>query len=365
MSASRPSVPLNTEACRPQGLCVRVLSIKSTAFTLTPALSRRQREQSAVLPSWAPRDASMFRTLCLIFAMSMLGSSSALPASGDANQARKPRARDLGIPFEGVPGPLNTITDVGGVEVGHTTLIAGEGKLAVGTGPVRTGVTAILPRGKGVTEPVFAGVFSLNGNGDMTGTQWVEESGYLEGPIMITNTHSVGVVRDAVIAYQVKQGSVGPEASLWSLPLVAETWDGFLNDINGFHVKPEHVFAAWSGATAGPVPEGNVGGGTGMICYEFKGGIGTASRQILPARTDVHGRRARSGEPRTARATAGGGRAGRPRACRGRDPEEGSRLDHHRGRDRCPPAPSPVETDRPARVAGAGANRQHFRQWLG
>jgi L-aminopeptidase/D-esterase-like protein len=218
--------------------------------------------------------------------MNALSSNPAEPASVVANQpaaaeaSRKPRARDLGIPFEGAPGPHNAITDVQGVEIGHTTLIAGEGKLAVGTGPVRTGVTAILPRGKGSTEPVFAGVFSLNGNGDMTGTHWVEESGYLEGPVMITNTHSVGVVRDAVIAYQVKQGSVGPGANLWSLPLVAETWDGFLNDINGFHVKPDHVFAAWSGATSGAVAEGNVGGGTGMICYGFKGGIGTSSRRF-------------------------------------------------------------------------------------
>jgi D-aminopeptidase len=228
----------------------------------------------------------MFGTIRMIIAVSVLSMNPAEAASDVTNQpapgheAKKPRARDLGIPFDGTPGPLNAITDVQGVEVGHTTLIAGEGKLAVGKGPVRTGVTAILPRGKGVTEPVFAGVFSLNGNGDMTGTHWVEESGYLEGPIMITNTHSVGVVRDAVIAYQVKQGSVGPSANLWSLPLVAETWDGFLNDINGFHVKPEHVFAAWAGATAGAVAEGNVGGGTGMICYEFKGGIGTSSRRF-------------------------------------------------------------------------------------
>ena len=195
-------------------------------------------------------------------------------------QEQRPRARQLGVPFEGTPGAWNAITDVKGVEVGHTTLIKGEGKLAVGKGPVRTGVTAILPRGKVGHAPVFAGIFSLNGNGELTGTHWIEESGYLEGPVMITNTHSVGVVRDAIIAYQVKQGTVGPAASLWSLPVVAETWDGWLNDINGFHVKPEHVFSAWSGATSGPVAEGNVGGGTGMICYEFKGGIGTASRQI-------------------------------------------------------------------------------------
>jgi L-aminopeptidase/D-esterase-like protein len=202
-----------------------------------------------------------------------------LAATGRA-QAHKPRARDLGVPFEGSTGPSNAITDVTGVEVGHTTLIAGEGKLTVGVGPVRTGVTAILPRGKGTSAPVFAGIFSLNGNGEMTGTHWIEESGSMEGPVMITNTHSVGVVRDAVIAYQVKHGTVGPSASLWSLPVVAETWDGWLNDINGFHVKPEHVFSAWSGARSGHVDEGNVGGGTGMICYEFKGGIGTSSRQV-------------------------------------------------------------------------------------
>jgi L-aminopeptidase/D-esterase-like protein len=228
----------------------------------------------------------MLTTLYLVFAMDALYGNAALSASfirsqpTPAHSEKKPRARDLGIPFEGTPGPHNAITDVQGVEVGHTTLIAGEGKLIVGKGPVRTGVTAILPRGKELTDPVFAGVFSLNGNGDMTGTHWVEESGELEGPLMITNTHSVGVVRDAVIAYQVKQGSVGPASKLWSLPVIAETWDGVLNDINGFHVKPEHVFSAWSGARAGPVPEGCVGGGTGMICYEFKGGIGTSSRQF-------------------------------------------------------------------------------------
>ncbi len=189
----------------------------------------------------------------------------------------KPRARDLGVPFEGTPGPLNAITDVKGVEVGHTTLISGEGKLQVGTGPVRTGVTAILPRGKQSNDQVFAGWFSLNGNGEMTGTTWIEESGFLEGPVMITNTHSVGTVRDAVIAWRVKRGQLNQP---WSLPVVAETWDGYLNDINGFHIKPEHVFAALDGATSGPVAEGNVGGGTGMICHEFKGGIGTASRKI-------------------------------------------------------------------------------------
>lgn len=192
----------------------------------------------------------------------------------------KPRARDLGIPFDGTPGPLDAITDVNGVEVGHTTLISGEGPLEVGVGPVRTGVTAILPRGKDSTDSVFAAWFTENGNGEMTGTTWVQESGFLEGPVMITNTHSVGVVRDAVIAWRVKHGRPKGSEYWWSLPVVAETYDGYLNDINGFHVKPEHAFAALDGAKAGPVPEGNVGGGTGMVCHEFKGGIGTASRVL-------------------------------------------------------------------------------------
>ena len=194
--------------------------------------------------------------------------------------APKPRARDLGVPFDGKPGPFNAITDVKGVEVGHTTLISGEGALKVGTGPVRTGVTAVLPRGKNSKDQVFAGWFTLNGNGEMTGTTWVEESGFLDGPVMITNTHSVGVVRDAVIAWRVKQGPPDEDSYWWSLPVVAETWDGYLNDVNGFHVKPEHVFHALDSAHSGPVEEGNVGGGTGMVCNEFKGGIGTASRVL-------------------------------------------------------------------------------------
>ncbi len=185
----------------------------------------------------------------------------------------KPRARDLGIPFDGAPGPRNSITDVGGIEVGHTTLIEGES--------VRTGVTAIRPRGKQSNAPSFAGWFSLNGNGEMTGTTWLEESGFLDSPIFITNTHSVGVVRDAYIGWQVRN-AVKPATSsygdaFWSLPVVAETYDGFLNDINGFHVKPEHAVQALESA-GGLVAEGNVGGGTGMICFGFKGGIGTASR---------------------------------------------------------------------------------------
>ncbi len=195
--------------------------------------------------------------------------------------AERPRARSLGIPFEGTPGPHNAITDVAGVEVGHVTLISGEGKLEPGRGPVRTGVTAILPRGKSPdAPPVLAGYFSLNGNGEMTGMAWLEESGFLEGPIMLTNTHSVGVVRDAVIAWRVKQLGAKLPNVYWSLPVVGETWDGWLNDINGFHVKPEHVARAIESAASGPVAEGSVGGGTGMIAYEYKGGIGTASRKL-------------------------------------------------------------------------------------
>jgi L-aminopeptidase/D-esterase-like protein len=191
--------------------------------------------------------------------------------------AEKPRARDLGVPFDGTPGALNAITDVKGVEVGQTTLIRGEGVLKPGQGPVRTGVTVILPRGKRSKDPVFAGWFSLNGNGEMTGTTWVEESGFMEGPMAITNTHSVGVVRDAIIAWQFQHDLL---RGAFALPVVAETNDGWLNDINGFHVKPEHVFHALETASTGSVAEGNVGGGTGMHCYDFKGGTGTASRKL-------------------------------------------------------------------------------------
>jgi D-aminopeptidase len=191
------------------------------------------------------------------------------------------RARDLGIPFDGTPGKFNAITDVPGVEVGYTTLISGEGKLERGKGPVRTGVTAILPRGLSeMNDSVFAGYFSLNGNGEMTGTTWVEESGFLEGPIVLTNTHSVGVARDAVIAWRLAHGGPDAEGFAWSLPVVAETWDGWLNDVDGFHVKPEHVARAIETAHGGAIEEGSVGGGTGMICYEFKGGTGTASRIV-------------------------------------------------------------------------------------
>jgi len=215
------------------------------------------------------------------FALLWLGVGFISVSRAQDKPATKPRARDLGVPFDGTPGPLNAITDVAGVTVGHTTLISGEGKLAVGKGPVRTGVTAVLPRGNNsILDPVFAGWFSQNGNGEMTGTTWVEESGFLSGPVLITNTHSVGVVRDASIQWRINHGQVGPDDDWWSLPVVAETWDGWLNDINGFHVKPEHVFHAIDSAASGAVQEGNVGGGTGMICNEFKGGIGTSSRKL-------------------------------------------------------------------------------------
>jgi D-aminopeptidase len=203
------------------------------------------------------------------------------PPPTRATEGKIVRARDLGVPFDGTPGQLNAITDVAGVEVGYTTLISGNGKLVVGQGPVRTGVTAILPRGhQSLNDPVYAGVFALNGNGEMTGTAWVEESGFLEGPVVITNTHSVGVARDATIDWRVKHGAADTTGYWWSLPVVAETWDGWLNDINGFHVRPEDVAHALDTAHGGPIEEGSVGGGTGMICYEFKGGSGTASRKI-------------------------------------------------------------------------------------
>ena len=191
--------------------------------------------------------------------------------AGSLGAQTKPRARDLGVPFDGTPGPLNAITDVAGVTVGHATVIRGNN--------VRTGVTAVFPRGATNGDPVFGGWFTLNGNGEMTGTTWLEESGFLAGPVMITNTHSVGVVRDAVIEWLVAKGFQFD----WSLPVVAETWDGALNDINGFHVTKQHAFAALDSARGGAVPEGNVGGGTGMVCNGFKGGIGNASRRLSVA----------------------------------------------------------------------------------
>ena len=181
----------------------------------------------------------------------------------------KPRARDLGIPFEGIPGKHNAITDVDGITVGYTTIIEGDS--------ARTGVTIIHPRGQKNHDPVFAAWFPFNGNGEMTGSAWVEEGGFLEGPIGITNTHSVGVVRDTIIQWQVEQDRIFQS---WSCPLVTETADGWLNDINAFFVKPQHVMNALANARPGPIDEGNVGGGTGMLCYEFKGGSGTSSRKL-------------------------------------------------------------------------------------
>jgi D-aminopeptidase len=220
------------------------------------------------------------RAAALLGFLTLLCAVAGAAGTGE-RQAPQPRARDLGVPFDGTPGPLNAITDVDGVLVGHTTLISGDGKLVVGQGPVRTGVTAVLPRGAASMQRFsFAGWYSENGNGEMTGTTWVEESGFLESPVLITNTHSVGVVRDAAIAWRVAHGPPDATESWWSLPVVAETWDGWLNDINGFHVKPEHVFHALDTARSGAVEEGAVGGGTGMICNGFKGGIGTSSRRL-------------------------------------------------------------------------------------
>lgn len=197
-----------------------------------------------------------------------------------AAEAQEPRARDLGISFAGEPGPLNAITDVAGVEVGHVTLIEGEPPLEVGVGPVRTGVTAILPRGK-TFGPVYAGWHALNGAGEMTGTAWLEASGFLEGPVMITTTHSVGVVRDAVLRWMRDDGVHAPGDSIFLIiPVVAETYDGFLNDASGFHVTAGHAMEALRSARVGPVAEGSVGGGTGMMCHEFAGGVGTASRVV-------------------------------------------------------------------------------------
>jgi D-aminopeptidase len=189
------------------------------------------------------------------------------------------RARELGIRIGRMEaGPLDAITDVNGVRVGHTTLIRGDGALRPGKGPVRTGVTVVIPHDGDIwTEPVFAGAHRLNGNGELTGLEWIREAGMLGGAIGITNTHSVGVVRDALVEAAARAHGMRDE--IWALPVVGETYDGALNDINGFHVRPEHVREALANAADGPVAEGNVGGGTGMICHEFKGGIGTASRR--------------------------------------------------------------------------------------
>jgi L-aminopeptidase/D-esterase-like protein len=230
-----------------------------------------------------PGSRAPFKSLLFVI-VSLLGALTTGVAQDQSTQNQnvrhKPRARDLGIPFEGVAGPLNAITDVKGVEVGYATIIQGDGKLTVGKGPVRTGVTAIFPQGKSFRGRVFAAWHTLNGNGEMTGTTWVEESGSMGSPVLITNTHSVGTVRDAVIEWYAKRSSRESYYGDLSLPVVAETYDGFLNDIDGFHVKKEHVFQALDSAKSGPIAEGNVGGGTGMTAHGFKGGTGTSSRVL-------------------------------------------------------------------------------------
>jgi len=236
---------------------------------MMPNVSRERRQPCAV--DARTRTRNLDRLACATVVALVVG------ASLGAQTPAKPRARDLGLPIGGTAGALDAITDVAGIEVGHTTLISGSGKLVVGKGPIRTGVTVIHPRGKANPDPVFGAWFTLNGNGEMTGTTWLQESGILEGPIAITNTHSVGVVRDAIIKWE---NSLKNALQPWWLPVVAETYDGGLNDINGFHVKPEHVIAALDGATGGLPREGAVGGGTGMVCHGFKGGIGTASRTL-------------------------------------------------------------------------------------
>jgi L-aminopeptidase/D-esterase-like protein len=208
--------------------------------------------------------------ICWLLVLLMFTSASAF--------TQKPRARAIGIPFDGTPGKYNAITDVKGVEVGYSTIISGTGKNVRGSGPVRTGVTAILPRGRN-NNPVYSNWYSLNGNGEMTGTTWITESGFLEGPIMITNTNSVGVVRDAVLKWFVKKGWY-KEDFWYTYPVVAETYDGFLNDIYGFHVKESNAYAALDSAATGFIREGNVGGGTGMMCLGFKGGTGSSSRIV-------------------------------------------------------------------------------------
>lgn len=250
------------------------LSIRLSSFPSPSVLRRRAGDfRGRQLGRKIPRGGFMkIHNLTTGFAVGIALVTPALMAVADDGL----RARDLGIPFDGRPGPLNAITDVTGVEVGHITLIEGDGRLQVGAGPVRTGVTVVHPRGKESTDGVFAGWFTLNASGEMTGTTWLQERGLVEGPIGITNTHSVGVVRDAAVDWMVRKGWTAD----WHAPVVAETYDGGLNDINGFHVTREHALDAMRGASGGPVEEGAVGGGTGMVCNGFKGGIGTASRQV-------------------------------------------------------------------------------------
>src|SRR5580765_1184432 len=278
------------------------------------------------------RPQSTLNLVCVLCALCVL------PVAG--LHAQKPRERDLKLPIGGTAGPLDAITDVAGVEVGHTTLNTGSGKLVVGKGPVRTGVTVVHPRGKANPDPVFAAWFTLNGNGEMTGTPWVQESGLLEGPVAITNTHSVGVVRDAIIQWEVSQKNA---LQPWWLPVVAETYDGGLNDINGFHVKPQHVTAALDGASGGVPKEGAVGGGTGMVCHGFKGGIGSASRKLPAAQGGYtvgvlvqcnYGSRRLYREQRSVADRLGEAPLRRPARPRRARRGAGTRLNHRRRRDR-------------------------------
>ncbi len=317
--------------------------------------------------------------LAALSTVSLAAAAAVSPASqatsvsaASAAPSAKPRARDLGVPFDGTPGPLNAITDVAGVTVGHTTLISGSGKLRVGEGPVRTGVTAVLPRGRdSLSNPVFAAWFAQNGNGEMTGTAWVEESGFLEGPVMITNTHSVGVVRDAVIQWRVAHAAADATGYYWSLPVVAETWDGWLNDINGFHVKPEHALHALDGAHAGAVEEGSVGGGTGMICNGYKGGIGTRRAGWTPRTAATRSAcwcnaiTARRDNLRIAGIPVGREipRRSRTPSCPRTSPSAAPSSSWWRPMRRC--CAHQLKRRRPPRNLGAGPQRRHIRQRLG
>ena len=321
------------------------------------------------------------------FALALLIAATAtIPGSTQT----RPRGRDLGIPFPGQTGPANAITDVAGIAVGHVTLIEGDGKLVPGKGPIRTGVTAILPRPRGNWDPVFAATFNLNGNGDMTGINWIKESGFLEGPILLTGTHSVGTVRDAAIQWQLKNG----REFVFTYPIVAETFD-FLNDANGEHVKPTHAFQALDRAKPGPVEEGAVGGGTGMGCNGFKGGIGTSSRVLTPAAGRLHGRRAgpmqlrrRLADPRRAdpagdhrpghvhgaaatadpavdaRHPALSARPAVPRATTGRPRSRRPRLDHRHRRHQRAAAAASTRAHRAPRGHGTRPAGQLGRQFL-
>lgn len=276
----------------------------------------------------------------------------------------KLRARSLSIPFRGTPGPLNSITDVAGVEVGHRTIVRGDGALVVGEGPVRTGVTAIHPRGRANHgRPVFAGVHSMNGNGEMTGFVWIEEAGRTELPIVLTNTHSVGLARDAVVKWMVQ--TQARRMSPWMLPVAAETYDGHLSDIDGFHVTDADVFAALEDAAPGAIDEGSVGGGTGMVCYEWKGGIGTASRAVTLGTTPGVVGGPRAGELWPARAVPHRRSPGRTLAQRGRAGLARAGLDHRRHRYGRAALAAPTAARREARHPRRRAERGDRRARVG